>query len=147
MAKAIGRIPRLFPCHCRALYVFLVNGALYEGWFALVAKSQAEALGFAEALKGQSVLIKYDPRKPTDSVVEGQKVLEKKIIQDTNLLNPKVGSPLVVLVKNLGEEKHVYENSDLCESPQNVRGNATRHATHLVPGVPAKLLFWRSKPN
>jgi hypothetical protein len=70
--------------------VFLVNGTLYEGWFALVAKSQAEALGFAESLKGQSVLIKYDPRKPTDSVVEGQKVLERKVIQDTNLLNPKV---------------------------------------------------------
>ena len=57
MAMAIGRIPRLVPCHCRAHYVFLVNGTLYEGWFALVAKSQAEALGFAEVLKGQSVLI------------------------------------------------------------------------------------------
>jgi|ERR1700722_3737751 len=90
MAMAVGRVPQLVPCHCRALYVFLVNGALYEGWFALVAKTQAEASGFAEALKGQSIFVKYDPRKPTDSVVEGQKVLERKIIQDTSLLNPKV---------------------------------------------------------
>jgi hypothetical protein len=56
----------------------------------LVAKSQTEALGFAETLKGQSLLVKYDPRKPADSVVEGQKVFGRKIIQDTNLLNHKV---------------------------------------------------------
>jgi hypothetical protein len=90
MAITVARIPQLVPYHCRALYVFLVDGALYEGWFALVAKSQTEAVGFAETLKGQSILIRYDPRKPADSTVEGQKVLERKIYQDTNLLNPKV---------------------------------------------------------
>ena len=56
----------------------------------MVARSQTEALGFAETLKGQSLLVKYDPRKSADSVVEGQEIFGRKIIQDTNLLNHKV---------------------------------------------------------
>jgi hypothetical protein len=27
-AMAVGRVPQLVPCHCRALYVFLVDGTL-----------------------------------------------------------------------------------------------------------------------
>jgi len=90
IAFATGRVPQLIPYHCRASYSFLVDGALYEGWFAWLAKDQAGAESFAEAVKGQTVLVKYDPRKPADSVVEGKEVLGRKVIQDSNILNPKV---------------------------------------------------------
>lgn len=90
IAFAAGRIPQLIPYHCRASYAFLVDGALYEGWFAWLAQDQVSAESFAEALKGQTVLVKYDPPKPADSVVEGKEVLGRKVIQDTNVLNPKV---------------------------------------------------------
>ncbi len=90
IAFATGRVPPTVPYHCRANYSFLVDGALYEGWFAWLAKDQAGAESFAEAVKGQTVLVKYDPRKPADSVVEGKEVLGRKVIQDSNILNPKV---------------------------------------------------------
>jgi hypothetical protein len=76
--------------HCRSTYVFLVDGRLFEGWFAMPALDRASAEAFADALNGQTFLVKYDPRKPKDSVVEGKEVLGRKVIQDTNIFNPKV---------------------------------------------------------
>jgi hypothetical protein len=83
IANAVAHIPQLIPYHCRALYVFLEDGALYEGRFALIAKDLAEAESFAEALRGMSVLVKYDPRKPEDSELEEKHMLDRKVIQGT----------------------------------------------------------------
>jgi hypothetical protein len=83
-------VRRIVPYHCRADYAFLVNGTLFEGWFAIPALDRASAEAFVESLNGQTVLVKYDPDKPRDSLVEGKKVLGIKVIQDTNIWNPKL---------------------------------------------------------
>jgi hypothetical protein len=42
-------------------------------------------------MNGQTVLGRYDPRKPKDSVVEGMAILGRRVLQkDDNILNPKV---------------------------------------------------------
>ena len=38
-----GRIPRLIPYHCRVSYVFPVDGAVFEGWFLMLALDRASA--------------------------------------------------------------------------------------------------------
>ena len=82
---------QLIPYHCRAHYVFLADGSLYEGSFVLLAKTAAEAQALAGALQDQTILIKYNPRRPKDSVVEEEKIVDKKALQEgDNLLNPRV---------------------------------------------------------
>jgi hypothetical protein len=79
------------PFHCRAQYVYLVDGATYSSWFALFAMSQPAAQEFAVRLAAQTILVKYDPRNPEDSVLEEPRMFDQKVIQaDTNPLNPKV---------------------------------------------------------
>ena len=42
-------------------------------------------------LEGQTVMVKYDPDKPSDSVVDENEVLGRHVIQENaNILNPKV---------------------------------------------------------
>lgn len=85
-----GRVRRIAPYHCRATYVFLANGALVEGWFALPATDRPAADAAAESLNGQTVMVRYNPRNPKDSAVEDMTVLGKKVLQDTSALNPKL---------------------------------------------------------
>jgi hypothetical protein len=81
----------LFPYHCRANYAFLAGGRLYEGKFALLASNVAEAQGLADSLRDQTILVKYNPRRPKDSIVEEPKLFGKKVFQDGwNPINPKV---------------------------------------------------------
>ena len=81
---------QVVPYHCRASYAFPVDGTLFEGWFAIPALDRASAEAFAESISGQTVLVKYDPRKPKDSIVEGKQSLGRKVIQDTSIWNPKL---------------------------------------------------------
>jgi hypothetical protein len=91
IAAAVANIPTLIPYHCRTLYVFLVDGTLYQGSFELCALNLAEAERLAEALKGQPVLVKYNPHRPADSELEEKDLLGKKVVQEDNQpLNPKV---------------------------------------------------------
>ena len=84
-------VTQLIPYHCRARYVFLAGGSLYEGSFVLLAKNAAEAHALAGALQDQTILVKYNPRHPKDSKVEGEKILDKKVLQEgDNPVNPRV---------------------------------------------------------
>lgn len=76
--------------HCRATYVYLVDGALHEGWFALMAPSVTEASKLANELQDHPILIKYDPHDPSDAVLADSQVLDRLAFQDDFLLNPKV---------------------------------------------------------
>ena len=84
-------MPVTIPYHCRAQYAYLVDGTLYPGWFALLAKSLTEAQGLARGLQNLTIQLKYDPLKPADSALEESRILEKKVVQSgTNPLNPTV---------------------------------------------------------
>jgi hypothetical protein len=84
-------MPVTIPYHCRAQYAYLVDGTLYPGWFALLAKSLTEAQGLAKGLQNLTIKVKYDPRKPADSALEEPRILDKKVVQSgTNPLNPTV---------------------------------------------------------
>jgi hypothetical protein len=87
---AAGYSWKLNTWFCRAGYVFPAGGANHASWFAIPAKNQQEAKEFTEALKGQPVLVRYNPLKPNDCTLEDQRVLGRKIIQDTSILNPKL---------------------------------------------------------
>lgn len=57
----------------------------------LLAKNAAEAHALAGALQDQSILVKYNPRHPKDSKVEGEKILDKNVLQEgDNPPNPRV---------------------------------------------------------
>ena len=57
----------------------------------MIAKDLAEAESLAETLRGQAVLVKYDPRKPEDFKLEEERMFDRKVIQeDTQVLNPRV---------------------------------------------------------
>ena len=84
-------MPTVIPFHCRAQYAYLVDGTIYSGWFALFAKSLAEAQELTTHLQDLTIRVKYDPRKPADSVLEETRMFKHKVIQaDTNPLNPRV---------------------------------------------------------
>jgi hypothetical protein len=84
-------MPTVIPFHCRAQYAYQVDGAVYSGWFALLAKSQTEAQELNKRLQDLAVRVKYDPRKAADSVLEEPRLFDKKIVQaGTNPLNPNV---------------------------------------------------------
>jgi len=50
---------QLIPYHCRARYIFLADGSLYEGSFVLLAKNAPEAHALAGALQDRTILVKY----------------------------------------------------------------------------------------
>lgn len=84
-------MPTVIPFHCRAQYAYLVDGTVYSGWFAVFAKSQTEAQELIRHLEDLTIRVKYDPRKPADSVLEETRIFDKKVIQaGTNPLNPNV---------------------------------------------------------
>jgi hypothetical protein len=84
-------MPTTVPFHCRAQYAYLVDGTVYSGWFALLARSQTEAQELDKRLQNLTVRVKYDPRKPADSVLEELRLFDKKVVQSgTNPLNPNV---------------------------------------------------------
>jgi hypothetical protein len=81
----------LIPFHCHATYAFLVDGKLYDGAFSLLAKTEAQAKDYADALRDQTILIKYNPRKPKDSILEERELLGTKAFQyGWSPINPKV---------------------------------------------------------
>jgi hypothetical protein len=85
------RVRTLVPFHCRAQYVYLVDGATYAGWFALFAMDSTTAQDYATRLAGHTVLVKYDPRHPKDSTLEEPKMFDRTAVQEqSNVLNPKV---------------------------------------------------------
>jgi hypothetical protein len=91
IAVSIRRAQWVVPFHCRAQYVYLVDGVTYAGWFALFAKDSSSAHDYASRLAGQTILVKYDPRHPKDSILEEPKVFDCQAVQEqTNMLNPKV---------------------------------------------------------
>jgi hypothetical protein len=82
---------QLVPYHCRFRYVFLADGSLYEGSFVLLAQNAAEAYALAGALQDQTILVKYNPRHPKDSVVADERILSKRVLQEgENVMNPRV---------------------------------------------------------
>jgi len=84
-------MPTVVPFHCRAQYAYSAEGMRYSGWFAVFAKSLAEAQDLAKRLQYLAIQVKYDPRNPADSVLEEPRLFEKKIVQaGTNPLNPNV---------------------------------------------------------
>jgi hypothetical protein len=84
-------MPVTIPFHCRAQYAYLVDGNVYSGWFALLAKSQNEAQELNKRLQDLAVRVKYDPRKAADSVLEETRMFDHKVVQaGTNPLNPNV---------------------------------------------------------
>ncbi len=84
-------MPTTIPFHCRAQYAYLVDGTVYSGWFALLVRSQAEAEELNKRLQDLTLRVRYDPRKPADSVLEGPRLFDKKVVQSgTNPLNPNV---------------------------------------------------------
>ena len=84
-------MPATIPFHCRAQYAYLVDGAVHSGWFALLARSQAEAEELNKRLQGLTLRVRYDPGKPADSVLEELRLFGIKVVQSgTNPLNPNV---------------------------------------------------------
>src|SRR5262249_18001294 len=82
---------KVVPYHCRVCYVYLAEQSLYEGSFALLARNAEEAHGLADALQDQTILVKYNPRNPKDSVAYDERILDKKVLQEgENPLNPRV---------------------------------------------------------
>jgi hypothetical protein len=75
--------------HCRVIYVFLIDGHLYENWFAIPAKDPTEADSLSSQVLGHSILVKYDPRDPSDAVLVDANLFNRMIIQDDSILNPK----------------------------------------------------------
>jgi hypothetical protein len=76
--------------HCAVSYQFEVLGAIYNGWFALMASDEQTATRMAEALSEMTITIRYNPKKPTDSVTAERVILGAKVLQEGNWLNPKV---------------------------------------------------------
>jgi hypothetical protein len=87
---AIWVAPPVSACYCRATYVYLVDGALYEGWFALMAGNVGDARKIAQELQDHPIFIKYNPRKPSDAVLNEKQVLDRQAWEDDMILNPKV---------------------------------------------------------
>jgi hypothetical protein len=88
---AARRIRRGIPYHCRASYEFPSRRDAVRRLVRNASPDRASAAALAEAMTGQTVVVRYDPRKPKDSAVEGMSVLGRKVLQkDSNILNPKV---------------------------------------------------------
>jgi hypothetical protein len=90
-APASAPITELIPYHCRANYVFLADGKPCEGTFALLAKDAEQAQGMADSLRARSILVRCNPRRPQDSVLEEREFLGTKVFQEGwHPINPKV---------------------------------------------------------
>ena len=76
--------------HCRAQYVYLVNGRVYENSFFTRAGKFERATEFASEVQNQIVLVKYNSKRPEDSVVQSSKILDRHIIQVDPSLNPSI---------------------------------------------------------
>jgi hypothetical protein len=81
----------VFPYHCRANYVFVVDGTRYGGTFSLLANDEVESQKLIESLRDQSILVKYNPLRPKESIVKDRELLGKKVFQEGwNPIDPKI---------------------------------------------------------
>jgi hypothetical protein len=76
--------------YCKACYAFSVNGSSYEGWFALMIGDEGFADDTAQKLRGQDIAVRYNPKRPKDSVLVDDKILGRKVVQGQSWLNPNV---------------------------------------------------------
>jgi hypothetical protein len=76
--------------HCRAQYVYLVDGKVYENSFFTRAGKFESATEFASEVQNQIVLVKYNSKLPEDSVIQSSKILDRHIIQVNPSLNPRI---------------------------------------------------------
>ena len=76
--------------NCRANYKFDVNGLTYTGWFALGAGSPQDGAELARQAQGMALDVRYNPRKPKDSVPLEKKILGRPVLLGESWLNPRV---------------------------------------------------------
>jgi hypothetical protein len=69
IATPVGCVRTVIAHPCRTSFEFLADGELSGTWFASLAKEQVSAEQFAEGMRGQTVPLKYDPRKAKAPVV------------------------------------------------------------------------------
>lgn len=83
----VGSQKYAFASHyCRACYAFSINGKSYDGWFALMIGDEGFADTTATKLRGREITIRYNPKRPKDSVLVDENVLGKKVIQKQGVL-------------------------------------------------------------
>lgn len=76
--------------HTAISYEFELQGSRYEGWFALGAGSPEDGADLARKAQGMTLEIRYNPRKPKDSLPLEKKILGRPVLLTESWLNPRV---------------------------------------------------------
>lgn len=76
--------------HCSVDYEYQVHGVSRRGWFALMAGNEAIATTVAQQILNKKILIRFNPKHPTDSIPVAEEILERKVVGKQSWLNPNV---------------------------------------------------------
>jgi len=76
--------------HCSVSYEYQVSGSTYKGWFALMAGDERTAFSVSEQMVHMKIPIRYNPKRPADSLPTEREVLGRKVFQKQSWLNPNV---------------------------------------------------------
>ena len=76
--------------HVSINYEFEVQGLQCKGWFALGAGSREDGADMARQVQGMSLEIRYNPKKPKDSIPLEKEILGRPILLKESWLNPRV---------------------------------------------------------
>jgi hypothetical protein len=77
----ISFLPTNVAYYCLAHYRFSVNSEHYEGRFALCFISARLAESAAQELLRQEIVVRYHPKRPTDSVLQESTILGQQVMQ------------------------------------------------------------------
>lgn len=80
----------LLVLHTAISYEFEVEGLRYEGWFALGTGSPEDGADIAKKAQGMSLEVRYNPKKPKDSLPLETKILGRPVLLGESWLNPRV---------------------------------------------------------
>jgi hypothetical protein len=69
-------------------YSYTVDGQSPFGFFIVVADDMSSAHELQKRLDGSSVIVRYDPAKPSISVLENKELGGRQIIQDPLWVDP-----------------------------------------------------------
>ena len=76
--------------HCTVIYEYQVSGTTHKGWFALMAGNERIASSMANQIEHTEIQVRYNPKRPADSLPVDKELLGTKVFQKQSWLNPNV---------------------------------------------------------